>query len=97
MVSSHVGRAVLQLQIIDPDQYGGIPRYSTLFALLSMMHLWSQATNAAGVSVRFVLFDPREAFDLIDHSLLAAKIHGLDRTKSGRLGVRRPDRPKTTR
>lgn len=50
-------RAVLQ--IIDPDQCGGIPRSSTLCALISMIHLWSQATDAASVTVRVVLFDPR--------------------------------------
>ena len=68
VVSAHVGRAVLQ--IIDPDQYGSILRSSTLYALISMIHHWSQATDATGAAIRVVLFAYRKAFDLIDHSLL---------------------------
>ena len=76
VVSTHVGPAVLR--IIDPDQYGGIPRSSTLFVVISMIHHWSQETDATGAEVRVVLFDYRKAFDLIDHNLFAAKIHSLD-------------------
>ena len=76
VVSTHVGPAVLK--IIDQDQYGGIPKSSTLFALISMFHHWSQATDGTGAAVRVVLFDYRKAFDLIDHMILVAKINGLD-------------------
>lgn len=76
IVTTHVGPAVLKK--IDPNQYGGIPKSSTLFALLSMFHRWSQATDGTGAAVRVVLFDYRKAFDLIDHSILVAKINRLD-------------------
>ena len=76
VVSKYVGPAVLK--IIDPNQYGGIPRSSTLFALISMVHNWSQATDATGAAVRVVLFDYCKAFDLIDHNLLARKTEVLD-------------------
>ena len=76
VVSTHVGPAVLK--IIDHDQYGGIPKSSTLFALISMFHHWLQATDGTGAAVRVVLFDYRKAFDLIDHKILVTKFNGLD-------------------
>ena len=76
VVLRYVGPAVLQ--IIDPNQYGGIPGSSTLYALISMVHNWSQGTDVTGAAVRVVLFDYRKAFDLIDHNLLARKIEALD-------------------
>ena len=85
VVLRYVGPAVLQ--IIDPNQYGGIPRSSTLYALISMVHNWSQATDATGAAVRVVLFDYRKAFDLIDHNLLARKIEALDMPRWVRVWV----------
>jgi len=76
VVSTHVGSAVLK--IIDQDQYGGIPKSCTLFALISMFHYWSQATDGTGAAIRVVLFNYRKAFDLIDHMILVAKINGLN-------------------
>ena len=76
VVSTHFGSAVLK--IIDHDQYGRIPKSSTLFALISMFHHWLQATDGTGAAVRVVLFDYRKAFDLIDHKILVAKINGID-------------------
>ena len=67
VVSTHVGLAVLK--IIDHNQYGGIPKSSTLFALISMFHHWLQATDGTGAAIRVVLFDYRKAFDLIDHKI----------------------------
>ena len=66
------------LKIIEHDQYDGIPKSSTLFALISMFHHWLHATDSTGAAVRVVLFDYRKAFDLIDHKILVAKINGLD-------------------
>ena len=80
VVATHVGPAVLKK--IDYDQYGGIPESSTSFALISMFHHWSQATDGTGAAVRVVLFDYRKAFDLIDHTILVAKINGLDMPRS---------------
>ena len=85
VVLRYVGPAVLQ--IIDPNQYGGIPRSSTLYALISMVHNWSQATDARGAAVRVVLFDYRKAFDLIDHNLLARKIEALNMPRWVRVWV----------
>ena len=75
VVRKHVGPAVLEL--IDSNQYGAIPKSSTLHALISMVHTWAQATDGTGSAVRVVLLDYRKAFDLVDHSTLVAKILGL--------------------
>ena len=39
-----------------------------------MLHTWANATDGTGNAVRVVLFDYRKAFDLIDHTILAAKV-----------------------
>ena len=62
------------LQIIDPCQFGAIPKSSTAPALISMIHNWAQATDATGAAVRFVLLDYKKAFDLIDQQVLLQKI-----------------------
>ena len=66
------------LQIIDPCQFGVIPKSSTAHALMPMIHNWAQATDATGVAVRIVLFDYKNAFDLIDHQILLQKVFGLN-------------------
>ena len=72
IVNKYIGPAVLE--VIDPNQYGAILKRSTLQALVSMVHTWAQATDGTGSAVRVVLLDYRKAFDLVDHSILAAKI-----------------------
>ena len=72
IVNKYIGPAVLE--VIDPNQYGAILKTSTLQALVSMVHTWAQATDGTGSAVRVVLLDYRKAFDLVDHSILAAKI-----------------------
>ena len=72
VVNKYIGPAVLE--VIDPKQYGTIPKTSTLHPLISMVHTWVQATDGSGSAVRGVLLDYRKAFDLVDHSILAAKI-----------------------
>ena len=62
------------LGIVDPAQFGGIPRSSPTLALIDMLHNWTKATDGNGGSIRVVLFDYRKAFDLIDHRLLAENI-----------------------
>ena len=52
----------------------GIPKSSTLNALISMIHHWSQATDGSGAAVRIILVDYRKAFDLIDHNDLIQKV-----------------------
>ena len=49
-----------------------------LFALTSMFHHWSKASDGTGAAVRVVLFDYRKVFDLRDHNLLVQKILGLN-------------------
>ena len=61
------------LKIIDPSQYGAIPKSSSVDALISMVHPWSQATDKSGDAVRASLFDYKKAFDLINHNILVRK------------------------
>ena len=72
IVNKYIGPAVLE--VIDTNQHGAILKTSTLQALVSMVHTWAQATDGTGSAVRVVLLDYRKAFDLVDHSILAAKI-----------------------
>ena len=71
----YIGPAILS--IIDPYQFGAIPKSSTTHTLISMVHKWSEATEATGAAVRIVLLDYRKAFDLIDHRILVQKISSL--------------------
>ena len=66
--------APADLSIIDPAQFGGLPRSSATHALISMVHKWSQATGGTGNVVRSVLFNYRKEFDLIDYHILARKV-----------------------
>ena len=75
VVSSHFGPAVLE--VIDPDQFGAIPKSSTTQALTSMLHQWLEATDGSGAAVRVVLSNYRKAFDLTDHGILVQKILSL--------------------
>ena len=50
VVSTHVCPAVLK--IMDHDQCDGIPKSSTLFALISMFHHWLQATDDTSAAAR---------------------------------------------
>ena len=63
------------LRRIGPNQFGTIPRSSTTYALLSMLHSWNGSTDGNDATARVILFDFKKAFDLIDHSLLVAKLH----------------------
>ena len=76
VAANYVGPVILR--VIDPNQFGGIPKSSTVHVLTSMAHHWSQATDGTGAAVRVVLFDYRKAFDFIDHQLLVRKIYSLD-------------------
>ena len=67
----------LMLECMDPNQFGFIPDLSTTFALISMLHHWSEATDGTGAHVRVALLDYKKAFDLVDHNLLIAKLYSL--------------------
>jgi len=47
---------------------------------MDMLHDWSKGTdgNGANTCIRTMLFDYREAFDLIDHSILIKKLCKLN-------------------
>ena len=66
----------------DPDQFSGIPKSSTLLALMSMGHQWAEATDGSGSAVRVVLFEYRKAFDLMDHNLFVRKVFDLSIPRS---------------
>ncbi len=72
IVCDYVKPAVLN--ILDPCQYGVIPKSSTTYALIHMTHNWVTGTDGNGATVRTILLDYRKAFDLIDHSILRDKI-----------------------
>ena len=65
------------LEIVDPNQFGAIPKSSCEHALISMPHTWAQATDGATAAVWVVQLDYRKAFDLFDHCILANKVLSL--------------------
>ena len=80
VVKSYVAPAVLE--VIDPSQYGAIPKSSTAHTLISMILHWAQATDSTGAAARVVLFDYKKAFDLIDHQILVQKVFSLNIPRS---------------
>ena len=64
--------------VLDPNQFGAVPKSSTTIALISMIHDWTISADGNGSTVRSILFDYRKAFDLIDHSILCNKLCDLD-------------------
>ena len=60
------------------NRYGAVPKSSTTFALLDMLHDWSEGTDGNGATIRTILFYYRKAFDLIDHSILIKKLCNLN-------------------
>ena len=66
------------LKVLDPNQYGAVPKSSTTQALIDMVHNWAKETDGNGATARVILFDYRKAFDLIDHSILVDKLGRLD-------------------
>ena len=51
---------------VDPRQFGIVPGLGNSEALVSMIHAWNSATDDNEATMRVVLFDFKEAFDLID-------------------------------
>ena len=72
VVQDYVKPAVLK--ILDPNQYGAVPKSSTTHALIHMVHVWARETDGNSATVRTILFDYRKAFDLIDHRILVEKL-----------------------
>ena len=72
VVVDYVKPAVIQ--VLDPNQYGAVPKSSTTQARIHMVHHWSKETHGNGATVRVTLFDYQKAFDLIDHKILVNKL-----------------------
>ena len=56
-------------------------RHST-FALISMLHEWLSSTDNSNSAVGIVLLDYQKALDLVDHTLLIAKLFSLGTKRS---------------
>ena len=80
VVKDYVKPAVLKK--IDPNQYGAIPKSSTIFALFSMVHNWTSGLDGTGSTTRIILFDYQKAFDLINHRILINQLPQLDLPRS---------------
>jgi hypothetical protein len=52
------------------SQNGGLPRSSTLYALLNLLHNWYRAMDEPQRVIRIIFLDFRKAFDLIHHNIL---------------------------
>ena len=66
------------LNVLDPSQYGAVPKSSTTQALIHMLHHWTKGCDGNGATVRVTLYDYKKAFDLIDHRILVNKLCKLD-------------------
>ncbi|PFX30132.1 Neuropilin-1 [Stylophora pistillata] len=76
IVTQHWKPAVLSK--LDPAQFGAIPKSSTTFAFLEMLHEWFKGTDGTGSTARLHMFDYKKAFDLIDPGILVNKLCQLD-------------------
>ena len=63
VVVDYVKPAVLQ--VLDPNQYGAVPKSSTTQALIHMFYHWSKETDGNGATVRVTLFDYQKALILL--------------------------------
>ena len=78
-ILSNVGEEFVVDDYVKPagsyrNQYRTVPNSSTAHALISMLHNWYKDTDGNGSTVHVMLFDFRKAFDLIDHSILMARL-----------------------
>ena len=76
VVVDYVKSAVLN--VLDPSQYGAVPKSSTTQALIHMLHHWTKGCDGNGATVTVTLYDYKKAFDLIDHRILVNKLCKLD-------------------
>ena len=76
MVHDYVKSAVLD--VLDPSQYGAIPKPSTTQALIHMLDCWSKRTDANGAKVRAILFNYKTPFDLMNRRILVEKLCKLN-------------------
>ena len=71
VVVDYVKSAVLN--VLDPSQYGAVPKSSTTQALIHMLHHWTKGCDGNGATVRVTLYDYKKAFGLIDHRILSSR------------------------
>ncbi|CAB4003785.1 Hypothetical predicted protein, partial [Paramuricea clavata] len=76
VVAQFIKRAIHK--VVDPKQFGTVPKSSTTHVLISIVHIVSKATDGNGALVRLVLLDFKKGFDHIDHQLLVMKLNSLD-------------------
>ena len=76
IVCDYVRLAVLN--ILDPCQYGAIPKSSTTYTLIHMVHNWVTGTDGYGATVRTILLDYWKAFDVY----ICDKLYKLDLPKT---------------
>lgn len=76
VVVDYVKSAVLK--VLEPSQYGAVPKLSTTQALIHMLHHWTEGCDGNGATVRITLYDYKKAFDFIDHKILVRKLCNLD-------------------
>jgi len=76
VVVDYVKSAVLK--VLDPSQYGAVPKLSTTQALIHMLHHWTEGCDGNGTTVRITLYDYKKAFDFVDHKILVRKLCNLD-------------------
>ena len=76
VVFDYVKSAVLN--VLDPSQYGAVPKSSTTQAFIHMLHHWTKGCDGNGATVRVTLYDYKKAFDLIDHRILVNKLCKLN-------------------
>ena len=55
---------------ISNYQYGGLPKSSTVLALVRLLHNWHEAMDETQRIIRILFLDFRKAFDLVDHNKL---------------------------
>ena len=48
---------VKSADVLDPSQYGAIPKSSTTQALIHILHSWSKGTDANGAKVRDIIVE----------------------------------------
>ena len=62
---------------ISDSQYGGLPRSSTVNALVNLLHNWHKLMDERHRVIRIVFLDFRKAFDLIDHNKLLENMRSM--------------------
>ena len=71
-------KSTVVLNVLDPSQYGAVPKSSTTQALIQMLHHWTERCDGNGATFRVTLYDYKKAFDPIDHRILVNKLCKLD-------------------